>query len=56
MQFKFILGFFLATFATAAVIAPLPDGCTSGDPNPVRRVPVPLDARNPTVSSSESHK
>ncbi len=45
MQLKLFLNFFLATFATAAVIAPIPDACDSGDSNLVKRVPVPLDAR-----------
>ncbi|KAI3329926.1 hypothetical protein F4824DRAFT_505671 [Ustulina deusta] len=56
MQLKLFLNFFLATFATAAVIAPIPDACDSGDSNLVKRVPVPLDARNPTVSPSNSRK
>ncbi|KAI0410987.1 hypothetical protein F5X98DRAFT_381193 [Xylaria grammica] len=56
MQLKLFLNLFLATVATAGVVAPIPDGCSSGDDNLVRRVPVPLDARNPSVSPSNSRK
>lgn len=45
MQFQVLLSLLMATFAAAAAIGPVPDGCTAQGEALVRRVPVPLDAR-----------